>query len=205
MISDETFADPASLSILSYESNFVACTVGLLFCKMPLKYNIHMHLVLHWNRFLKFIVLSPCKPGAVEKVTKSFCQSLEMIRLSLTDDNSSTRRQKNEWKFCLEDLILQVIPLVRKNRGGWGQFFQIFDKGHLLGWCWLNHRFCFRASSALAWALGSSNNLLPCAAGLISFLLMSSAALYCVCFSARCACTNQSLRLHMFLEIMPRN
>lgn len=63
-----------AVSISSYESNFVAYTVGLHFCKMPLKYNV-LVLVLDCNRFLKFIVFSPCKPGAVKKTTKIFCLS----------------------------------------------------------------------------------------------------------------------------------
>lgn len=67
-----------SVSILSYESNFVAYTVGLHFCKMPLKYNI-LVLVLDCNRFLKFIVFSPCKPGAVKKDYKNLLSQLCLL------------------------------------------------------------------------------------------------------------------------------
>lgn len=58
------------------------------------------------------------------------------------------------------------------------------------------------ARSDFAWALG-----IYCHVSLILIycLLMSPAALCCVCFSAHSACTNQSKRLLVFLEILLRN
>jgi len=72
-ISHEAFANPAVR--VSIFLRLSTRTVGLHFCKMSLKYSILMHLVLDCSRFPKFIVFSPCKPGAVKKITKIFCHS----------------------------------------------------------------------------------------------------------------------------------
>lgn len=58
------------------------------------------------------------------------------------------------------------------------------------------------ARSDFAWALGIYCHVYLI---LIYCLLMSPAALFCVCFSAHSACMNQSSRLLVFLEILLRH
>lgn len=54
---------------------------------------------------------------------------LETVGLLLIDDNRSAIQQKNWPKIGQKDLILQVIPVVRKNKGGWGQFLEYSAAG----------------------------------------------------------------------------
>lgn len=61
------------------------------------------------------------------------------------------------------------------------------EGAHLLGYCWLNHCFCFQCKIRLCLDSGHPNNLLPCASvfNLFSFNVFCSAVLR-VLFSSFC-------------------
>lgn len=84
-------------------------------------------------------------------------------------------------------------------------FFQTLScglsRGLSLGYCWLIH--CFCSCCKVRFCFGSGQPQQPSATRFWSWLVFLSPVL-CV-LSARPACTNQSLRLRVFLEILLRN
>lgn len=131
---------------------------------------------------------------------------LETIGLSLTDSTSSTagRRIGEKWS----DVTWHVMS-VRENRKKWEWMKSIFfqtlscglSRGLSLGYCWLIH--CFCSCCKVRFCFGSGQPQQPSATRFWSWLVFLSPVL-CV-LSARPACTNQSLRLRVFLEILLRN